>query len=160
VSGPLLLCFDGSDGAAGAIRRAGALFPGREAVVLSVAVPAADLFPMDPIGDFVGRLSGIYEELDKVGDEIAGQQADEGCRIASESGLRPRPMKLEGRPVDSILQAADDCDASVIIVGARRTGPLSALVGSVAAGIVHAAQRVGCIDSIGRGFTRRRCTRG
>jgi nucleotide-binding universal stress UspA family protein len=141
VSAPLLLCFDGSDGAAGAIRRAGALFPGHDAVVLSVAVPAADLFPIDPIGDLVGRLSGIYKELDQVGDEIAGRQAEEGCRVATASGLRPRPTKLEGRPVDSILQAAEECDASVIVVGAHRAGQLSALVGSVAAGIVHAAQR-------------------
>jgi nucleotide-binding universal stress UspA family protein len=141
VSGPLLLCFDGSDEAAGAIRHAGALFPGHEAVVLSVSVPAADAFPLDPIGDFVGRLTGICEELDEVGDQIAGRQADEGCRIASESGLRPRPMKLEGRPVDSILRAAEDCDASVTIVGARRTGPLSALLGRVSAGIVHGAPR-------------------
>ncbi|HVC85659.1 MAG TPA: hypothetical protein VNC12_10450 [Solirubrobacteraceae bacterium] len=39
MSGPLLLCFDGSETAAQAIRHAAALLPGREAVVLTVAIP-------------------------------------------------------------------------------------------------------------------------
>ena len=41
AAGPLLLCYDGSDGAYRAIGTAGALFPGQRAVVLHVWTPMA-----------------------------------------------------------------------------------------------------------------------
>ena len=41
ATGPIMLCYDRSDGARRAIEVAGALFPGREAVVLHVWSPIA-----------------------------------------------------------------------------------------------------------------------
>ena len=60
-----LLCFDGSEHAAEAIRRAGALLPRHDALVLSVATPAKDELPLDPLSDLVGRLSGLYRDWDE-----------------------------------------------------------------------------------------------
>jgi hypothetical protein len=41
ADGPLLVCYDGSEDASNAIRRAGALFPGRRALVVTVWQPTA-----------------------------------------------------------------------------------------------------------------------
>ena len=139
MSGPLLLCFDGSESAENAIRSAGRLFPGSEAIVLSVAVPAADAFPLDPVGDLVGRVTGIYREMDEVGSELAQRQAADGCRVAGEAGLQARAMTLEGRAVDSILRAAADCGASLIVVGDPTSGTLAGMLGRVSAGVINGA---------------------
>ena len=55
-TGPILLCYDSSDGARRAIEVAGALFPGRKAVVLHVwspiAVVAAAYGGLMPLPDY------------------------------------------------------------------------------------------------------------
>ena len=66
-SGPVVLCFDGSEDARRAIEQAGRLLAPRPAVVLTVWEAARDLTVLDPVGDAVGRLSGIYAELDEAG---------------------------------------------------------------------------------------------
>lgn len=141
VTGPALLCFDGSGEAAAAIQRAGALLPEYEAIVLAVAIPAADRFPLDPLGDFVGMLSGVYKDWDEVCVELAERQAREGCQLAAQAGLNARPLTAEGKPVPTILRIADEQDVAVIVLGAHRQGALGALLGSVSSGVVHQASR-------------------
>jgi hypothetical protein len=77
--GPVLLCSDGSEAAADGIRGAASLFPGREEIVLSVAVPARDELPLDPASDLVGRLSGLYGNWDEACAELAERHARGGC---------------------------------------------------------------------------------
>jgi magnesium-transporting ATPase (P-type) len=50
--------------------------------------PAKDELPLDPVGDLVGRLSGLYRDWDEAVAELAEQQAVRGCQLAGESGLR------------------------------------------------------------------------
>ncbi len=140
MSAPVLLCFDGSEEAAAAVTRAAALFAGREALVLTVAVPAADGFPLDALGDLVGKLSGVYREWDEICLQVAERHAREGCRLAGRAGLDARPLTAIGKPVTTILRIADEQDAAVIVLGAHR-GALGGLLGSVAAGVVHRAHR-------------------
>jgi len=78
----VLLCFDGSKDATEAIRSAGELLPGREALVLTVAIPAEAMFPLNPVGDVVGRLSGIYRDWDEIASEVAEHHARRGCQLA------------------------------------------------------------------------------
>jgi nucleotide-binding universal stress UspA family protein len=138
---PLLLCFDGSEEAAEAIRRAGALMPGREAVVLTVAVPAGDQLPLDPLSDLVGRFSGLYRDWDESVAELAEHQARRGCELAAESGLAPRPLTATGKAAPTILRIADEQDVDVIVLGERRRAAFGGLLGSVAARVVQHATR-------------------
>jgi nucleotide-binding universal stress UspA family protein len=140
MSAPLLLCFDGSEEAATAVERAGALLAGREVLVLTVATPAADGFPLDPLDDLVGKLSRVYEEWDEICVELAERHAREGCQLAGRVGLAARPLTALGKPVPTILRIADEHDVAVIVLGAHR-GALGGLLGSVAAGVVHRARR-------------------
>jgi nucleotide-binding universal stress UspA family protein len=141
VTGPVLLCFDGSDEAAEAIRHAAGLLAGREAIVLSVAVPAKDEMRLDPMSDLVGRLSGLYGDWDEMCAELAERHARRGCQLATEAGLNARPLTATGKPAPTILRIADEQDVAAIVLGARAHGALGGLLGSVAARVVHHAKR-------------------
>lgn len=139
--GPVLLCSDGSEAAADAIRGAAVLFPGREAIVLSVAVPAKDELPLDPMSDLVGRLTGLYRDWDEACAELAESHARSGCQLATEAGMQPRPLTAVGKAAATILHVADEHDVAVIVLGSGAHGALSGLLGSVATRIVHQAKR-------------------
>lgn len=139
-----LLCLDGSDAAREAILGASKLLSDQVVLVLSVWQPAAALTGLDPIGDTVGDLSGIYREMDEIGERLARQRAEEGTAIASEAGLQGEPLTARGNPAREILRIADERDASVIVLGARAggLGTVSSIVlGSVSARILHHCAR-------------------
>jgi nucleotide-binding universal stress UspA family protein len=140
MTGPVLLCFDGSEVAAEAIRRAGELLPGRAALVLTVSTPAELELPIAPIGDLVGRVSGLYREWNEIANEVAEEHAHNGCRLAAEAGLDARPLTVAGKPADTILRVADSHDAALIVLGAARRGALERL-GSVSTRVVRQATR-------------------
>lgn len=137
MSGPLLLCFDGSETAAQAIRHAAALLPGREAVVLTVAIPAADELPLDPIGDLVGRASGLYRDWDEIATELAERQARHGCQLAVQANIDARPLMVAGKPAATILRIADGLDAELIVLGAAHHTALGGVLGSVSERVVR-----------------------
>jgi nucleotide-binding universal stress UspA family protein len=145
VTGPVLLCFDGSDEAAGAIRHAAELLAGREGIVLSVAVPAKDELPLDPMSDLVGRLSGLYGDWDEMCAELAERQARSGCQLATDAGMRARPLTAVGKIAPTILRVADEHDVAAIVLGARAHGGLGGLLGSVASRVVHRSVRPGLV---------------
>ncbi|MGI8803557.1 MAG: universal stress protein [Solirubrobacteraceae bacterium] len=139
--GPILVCFDGSPDAAEAIRAAGALMSGREAIVLSVAIPAEAGFPLEPLGEIVGRLSSVYRDWDEIAAEVAERQAQAGCALAVDAGLRARPMTAVGKPAATILRVAAEQDVAAIVLGSRRHGALDGLLGGVAIRVVAQADR-------------------
>lgn len=141
TGGPVLFCFDGSAEAAEAIRSAGMLLAARDAIVLTVAIPAKDELPLDPAGDLVGRVSGLYRDWDEIAIELADRQARSGCELASGEGFAARSLTASGKPAAAILRVADDHDVSVIVLGAGRHGTLGGLLGSVSARVVERAVR-------------------
>ncbi len=136
---PALLCFDGSPEAVAAIHAAGTLLPGRESLVLAVAVPAADEYPLDPIGDLVGRLSSLYADWDEIAVEVAERHARHGCELAAGAGLPARPLTAVGKPAPTILRVAEERDVAVIVLGGRAHGGL--LRGGLAARLVGQSAR-------------------
>lgn len=138
---PMLLCFDGSEAASQAIRIAAGVLSGREAIVLSVAVPAADEFPLNPVGDIVGKLTRLYREWDEYAAEVATSQAHGGAELAAGAGLEAQALTATGKPAPTILRVAEEHDAAVIVLGSRRHGPLMGYLGSVAARVAREAQR-------------------
>ena len=138
----MLLCYDGSEGARHAIRHAGALFPGRRALVVTawqpVAVPGS--FGMGaeaaPMPDFA--------ELDRAAAERGGDLADEGVDIAQAPGsdAEPLPVKATGPIWETIVEIADRDGAATIVMGSRGLAGLRAMfLGSVSGAVVHHAKR-------------------
>jgi nucleotide-binding universal stress UspA family protein len=142
ADGPLILCYDGSIDAGNAIRRAGSLFAGRRALVVTVWEPTT--FP-GSLG-FAGETAGMYNlvELNRAAAEAGGRLADEGVSIAQEAGLLAEPVAVEATgPVwKTIVEIADRDDAATIVMGSRGlTGLRAMLLGSVSSAVVHHAHR-------------------
>ena len=142
ADGPLLLCYDGSDDAKHAIERAGELFDGRHALVVTAWRPTV------PGGLGWAAASeasaGSFVVLDRAAAELAGRIAAEGARIAHEAGLDAKSEVVEavGPVWTRIVETADQHDAATIVMGSRGlTGLRSMLLGSVSSAVVHHSNR-------------------
>jgi nucleotide-binding universal stress UspA family protein len=127
ADGPLLLCYDGSTDAKGAIAHAGRLLGGRDALVVTVWQRGAAL------GDSAGAGAGPGERV-----------ALDGVRIAQQAGLPARPVAVEASgPVwKTIVGIGDRHDAAAIVMGSRGSAGLhQLLLGSVSSAIVRHADR-------------------
>jgi nucleotide-binding universal stress UspA family protein len=139
---PLLICYDGSENAKYAIERAGALLAGRRAVVVTVWQPTADLGSM--VWSDMPASMVDFVELDRAAAEGGGCLAEEGVRIAHESGLEADAIavKAAGPVWKTILEIAERRDAAAIVMGSRGlAGIRSMLLGSVSNAVVHHAER-------------------
>ena len=140
--GSLILCYDGSTDARHAIERAGGLFPGRRALVLSVWQPPAAAASLGFAAEAAAMLS--LDELDRAAAEDGVRLAKEGVVIAQAAGLLAEPAATEGAgPVwKTIVEIADRHDAATIVMGSRGlTGLRAVLLGSVSSAVVQHADR-------------------
>jgi nucleotide-binding universal stress UspA family protein len=129
---PILFAYDGSDQAKAAIREAAAqLRPSTRALVLTVWQPQ----PSAALGFAPG--AGLPSDLEERLEQEAMKEAERGAALARSVGFDATALVESGTPVwSAIVRAADDHDASVIVMGSHgRTGLARALLGSVAAAV-------------------------
>ena len=136
-SGPVLFAYDGSDLAGNAIAEAGGdLRAGRDALVLTIWEPfEVGFLP-------VGGLSFDAAAADEV-RTAAEKTAAYGASLAEAAGFRAKSMAAEVSPTwKGIIDAADQHDASLIVLGSHGRGGLTGLiVGSVAAAVAAHSRR-------------------
>jgi nucleotide-binding universal stress UspA family protein len=137
--GPVLFAYDGSDLARLAIEEAGRqLEPGRNAVVLTVWRPFAVGFVPPPGVEFDAAAS---EEVRKAAEETAA----DGASMAQAAGFRPESLAVKEAPTwKGIARAADDRDASLIVLGSHgKSGVAGVFLGSVAGDVAaHSGRTV------------------
>jgi nucleotide-binding universal stress UspA family protein len=130
--GPVLFCFDGSEGSRGAMRAAVELIDRpADAVVLTVWETVATRLAL--AGAFAAGTNG-GADLDAEEESYARSMAEEGALRASEHGYQASPMTRESFEgiAKAILESADDLSARLIVCGQRGRGALrTALLGSV-----------------------------
>jgi nucleotide-binding universal stress UspA family protein len=138
---PVLIAFDGSEGARQAIAEAARLFAGRPAVVVSVW---QDLRAMPSFAWAApAALTGLDDMLE-VAREGAQRLADEGAALAREAGFEATGEAIEagGSVAAAIMQRADAGDVAAIVMGSRGLGGMrSVLLGSVSTHVVHHAHQ-------------------
>src|SRR5580693_3589471 len=137
AAGPVLFAYDGSRLAKAAIAEAGRQLPtGRHALVLTVWRTFNVGFIPEAGVEFDAACAGSVEEA-------AEQTAAHGAQLAEEAGFSSEALAVQGTPADKgINDAAEDHDASLIVLGAHRRGGLGGLVaGSVAAEVAAHSQR-------------------
>lgn len=135
----ILIGYDGSPGALRAIETAGAMFPGRKAVVLHVWSPVALI--ASAYGGAVSMATYDDSELRQAAMELA----ERGARAAAAAGLAATADAAEttyAGTTHDILAVADQHDAGLIVLGARGLSTFKSLVlGSVSQGVVQHAHR-------------------
>jgi nucleotide-binding universal stress UspA family protein len=139
---PVILCYDGSPDARHAIRRAGELFLGHSALVVTVWQPTGGLGTFVWAGETAGMVD--FEALDHAVASESMRIAREGTSIAQEVGLSAQWLVVKaGGPVwKAILEIAERRDAATIVMGSRGlTGLRSLLLGSVSSAVVHHTAR-------------------
>ena len=131
-AGPVLFAYDGSELAAFAIAQAAAqLASRRDALVVCVWQPVDVGFTPTGVKHF---------DADQATEvrRAAEQTAAHGASLACQAGFLARSVAVEAAPTwKGIVQAADEHQASLIVLGPhRRSGLLGHLQGSVAAAVV------------------------
>jgi MFS family permease/nucleotide-binding universal stress UspA family protein len=132
AAGPVVFAYDGTGLAERAIRQAATqLGPGRCALVVCVWQPANVGFrPADK----------QHFDADQAPEvrRAAERTAAHGASLAEEAGFRAGSIAVEAAPTwTGIVRAADEHDASLIVLGPhRRSGLLGHLQGSVAGAVI------------------------
>jgi nucleotide-binding universal stress UspA family protein len=144
-SGPVLFCSDGSDGSRAALATAAALLAPADAVVLTVWETVAMRLMAGGLNIGLGG-SYVTDEgdLDMREETTARQAADQGARAGQEAGwdTTARTEQAETAVWLTIIQVADEIDASLIVCGARGLNPVKrAILGSVSEAVLHHSHR-------------------
>jgi nucleotide-binding universal stress UspA family protein len=137
----VLIAYDGSQHARAAIARAGETLRPGAAVVATAWTSFTDSAPHFVLRDAVRP---VVEDLDVAGREEAEELAAEGAGLARAAGFdaEPRAVRASGPFFSALLEAADELDAQVIVVGSRgRSSVAAAVLGSVSTGILHHTTR-------------------
>ena len=126
MAGELVVCYDGSEGARGALAKAIELAP-------QLAAGIVVAFAYD-----VGKMGGEVLDLAAALRERGELVTEEGLAAASAAGVEARAVVLEGSIAAAIAAFAEAEGAAMIISGTRGERPLTGvLVGSVPHKLLH-----------------------
>ena len=110
---PILICYDGSDGARNSIPAAAALLAGHRALVLDVG-------PLLMVAESYAAVGSNAAELEYLASEDAFELAEEGAELARRAGFRAvARAELEAQTWQGVVEVADEIGASVIVLGSR-----------------------------------------
>jgi nucleotide-binding universal stress UspA family protein len=136
-AGPILIAYDGSDLAGNAITEAGRqLRPGQDAIVVTIWEPFnVGFLPASGLGFDAAAADEVRS--------AAQETAAHGASLAEAAGFRAKSMTAEAAPTSKgVIDAAEQLDASLIVLGSHgRSGVTSLVVGSVAGAVAAHSRR-------------------
>lgn len=137
---PILICYDGSPGAAQAITTAGTLCPGSPAIVLHVWSGAAAEHIRIPGDGTEAEQRELTEDIRSAAHRHATAVATEGTQLAHDAGLDATPLteEAEDDPANAIMRVAAKESAAAVVIGrTSRTRLGHLLPGSVSRHIIN-----------------------
>jgi nucleotide-binding universal stress UspA family protein len=144
VDGPLVIGFDGSEGAADTIERVAALMPGREAIVVNVwDSPVRHTPESRVIGALPPEIRIPTRDFEEYFRQRAIDVAEQGAALAQRHGLEATAAEQEsvGAGWRGLLAAGEAAGAGLLAVGSRGRGAVSStLLGSFSSGLAHNAE--------------------
>jgi nucleotide-binding universal stress UspA family protein len=112
---PVLICYDGSEGARRAIKAASAVLGTRRAVVVDIGPPLTTAESIAAVSSVVPGTA--FEDLNT---EDALDRARAGAEMAREAGFAAEARAELAAPTwEGILDVAEAINAAVIVVGTR-----------------------------------------
>jgi len=138
MSGPILICYDGSEDSKRAVDAAAELFGARHAVVVNVAPTVTFAESMAMTSSVVP--GGTFEELNQAD---ARRCAEDGVEYARSAGMDAEARATVASPTwRGIAEIAGEIDASVIVIGSRGLSALREIArGSVSHDVATHAGR-------------------
>jgi nucleotide-binding universal stress UspA family protein len=135
---PVLICYDGSESARHAIESAAALLGHRRAIVLDVAPLVT---PAESVALTSSVVPGSAFEDANLAD--ATDRARAGTELARKAGFAAEVWGEVGAPTwEAIVNAAEEIDATVIVMGTRAlTGARELFERSVSHDVVEHSKR-------------------
>ena len=143
--GPVMIGYDGSEGARHAIAVTARLLDDHPAIVVHAwSSPVQhSLVGGSLLAAPVAEIQEIARDLHEVFADQAQDIAEQGATLAREHGLDARPLAVEATPGPwrALTAAAHTEGAALIVAGSRGRGTVaSTMLGSVAASLVHNAE--------------------
>jgi nucleotide-binding universal stress UspA family protein len=148
----MIIAYDGTDNARRAVQYAGRFLATTRAVVLTVWSPAQRV-PQPASVDLDGPPDPAEPDDHDIAYTDAQRTNAEGVTLAREAGLAADPLcaAITGTVWGTIIGAADDLDAALIVTGTRgTTGLRSLLQSSVADNVLRRGGRPVLIVPPGR----------
>jgi nucleotide-binding universal stress UspA family protein len=141
-NGPLLICYDGSEGSKAALQAAVVLFADRDVLVTCYWQPFAQSGKRLAI-----ELLELVQDADSINEreaKLARELAEEGAALARAAGrtAAAEAIRIDGPVDEAILTHADEIGAVAIALGSRsRTNLRSLLLGDIANEVAQRATR-------------------
>jgi nucleotide-binding universal stress UspA family protein len=136
---PVLICFDGSDGALAAVETAASLLASRDALVACYWQPFGSTKRLGiDLLEFVQDPDSINQRE----EQIAQEMARKGAALVEEGGLaaRAEAVATDSSIADAILAHAEEIGAAAIVLGSQSRSRLRSLIlGSSANEVVQRA---------------------
>lgn len=141
TDGPVLLCYDGSEGSRRAITVAGEELGSRRAMVLNVWESWVAEAPA--LAGASAGVRGMAAELDEVADAQSSDRTAEGVQVAESAGFDAEGVseRATGPTWKAVLDTAVEHSCAALVVGSRGLTGISAALGSVSNGVVHHSRR-------------------
>ena len=128
MAGDIVLGYDGSEGSKAALRVA-------VTVAKAFNAPLTVVFGYEP-NPMGGETADYKKKLQKIGDDMLTTAAKEAKALDPSVAVEPIVAPL--RPAESLLEAAAERDARVIVVGGSGERPIvGAILGSVPHKLLH-----------------------
>ncbi|WP_249021700.1 universal stress protein [Conexibacter sp. S30A1] len=136
----ILIGHDGSEDSKAAIEQAAKLFPGQQAIVLTVWQRFIDTMARAGAGMAIAL---DLDEMDSATEKSAAEAAQAGAELARQAGLdaTPQTAVVTTTVGEAILGAAAQAHADAIVCGSHGRSELrSLMLGSVSRQLLHHAE--------------------
>jgi len=142
LTGPTLVCYDGSEGSRNALHSVGPVVAVRDFVVLTVWQPLTTR--LESTSGFAVIVPDDEAELDTEEEAAARDAAEDGARRCRDAGFAATARVAEsiGPVWETIVAIADEIDSALLVCGTRGRGSVeSFLLGSTSRALLRHARR-------------------